>query len=178
MRHVQLFTACQHKFTNKLLIRSTLGYHDEISGGMLSSGQTSKAKCGLRGYGDSRWHAACRIRTWTQPWVYLPSDTVLVDRCSCMYAHAHTHTHTHTKQLTSILAVFNGVSIQAGVSNGLRCLPFDGEAWVIHIIHRHGQRSTGRDYREFMRDCNDYTNTLHFTLWIQVGLLLIIFLMT
>lgn len=31
---------------------------------------------------------------------------------------------------------------------------------------------------QFMRDCNDYTHTLHFTLWLQVGLLLTIFLMT
>lgn len=32
--------------------------------------------------------------------------------------------------------------------------------------------------KQFMRDCNDYTYTLPFTLWLQIGLQLIIFLMT
>lgn len=48
-------------------------------------------------------------------------------------------------QLTSILAVLNGVSIQARVSDSFRALPFNGEAGVIHIFHSDGQWSAGRN---------------------------------
>lgn len=49
------------------------------------------------------------------------------------------------RQLTSILAVLNGVSFQARVSNSFRGFPFNGEAGVIHIFHSYSQWSAGRN---------------------------------
>lgn len=48
---------------------------------------------------------------------------------------ATTRAHTHrVTQLTPILAVLDDVSVQAGVSDGLRCLPLNGKAGLVHIV--------------------------------------------
>lgn len=70
-----------------------------------------------------------------QSWIYLPSDTTV-----------GTGANTHTP-LTPILAVLDDVSIKAGVSDGLRCLPFNGEARLIHIVNGDILGSTGGDWR-------------------------------
>lgn len=54
------------------------------------------------------------------------------------------HAHTVT-QLTPILAVLDDVSVQAGVSDGLRCLPLNSEAGLVHIVDRDVLGSAGGD---------------------------------
>lgn len=53
------------------------------------------------------------------------------------------------KQLTSILAVLNGISIEARVSDIFRGFPFNGKARVIHIFNSYIQWSAGGNYRKF-----------------------------
>ena len=82
---------------------------------------------------------------WMQSWIYLLSDTTVGTG-----ANTHTHTHTPTP-LTAFLAILDDVSIEPGVSDGLRCLPFNGEAGLIYIVNGDVLGSTGGGWRKVRR---------------------------